>query len=93
MGYVTYNLKDLSFTDAQKIVDGTAQEYANQVKADLNKDFYITKSMAHTFARYQEIDFDKRIEYFNSILKEVIIKNPDFLSTWVNWDLSTVVVS
>ncbi len=90
IGYVSIKSKKMALDDAIHIADSYANQYANYTKANINVDMDVARTMAHTFLGYKDIPVDERVEIYNNILKNITIKNENFLSVWVNWELCAI---
>jgi len=90
LGYVSLKLNSIANKNAEELTRTYAREYANYVKADLNVDMNMTRALAHISKSFRKYPQDKFVEYMNENLKHLIIENPNFLSTWYNWELSAI---
>jgi CheY-like chemotaxis protein/signal transduction histidine kinase/HAMP domain-containing protein len=89
-GYIISNTNKNAIEDAQKFVNSTAQEHANSVKATLDNDIAICRSMVSAFSGYKNISSDDRMVIYNHILKDILISNPQFVSTWTSWEIKAL---
>ncbi|MEA3317953.1 MAG: HAMP domain-containing protein, partial [Bacteroidota bacterium] len=87
LGYVSFKLDKITFSDAQKIADSYAGEYANITKADLNIDIDMARATAQAMQDYKKIDRKDRKRIYTGIIKNQIKENSNFLSTWITWDM------
>jgi len=90
LGYVSLKLNSIANKNAEELTKTYAREYANYVKADLNVDMNMTRALANISKGFRIYPQDKFVEYMNENLKHLIIENPNFLSTWYNWELSAI---
>jgi methyl-accepting chemotaxis protein len=90
VGYISYKLKTNALNDAKDKIDAIAKEYANSVKADLNVDMIMSRGIAQALETYYGQPLAQWKEQQNEILKNIIQKNPQFLSVWTNWELNYV---
>ncbi len=90
VGYITYKLKTNALNDAKDKIDAIARENANSVKADLDIDMIMSRALAQALETYQDEPFDEWKDQQNEILKNIIRKNPEFVSVWSNWELSSI---
>ena len=88
--FIVTNTNKIADEDAQKYVNSTAQQYANQVKAKLDNDFATCRTMAYAFSGYKALDKKQRNSIYNQILKEVLVNNPQFISIWTSWELRAI---
>ncbi|MEA2106755.1 MAG: GAF domain-containing protein [Bacteroidota bacterium] len=90
LGYVSLKLNSISIDNAKELTDTYASEYANYVKADLNVDMNMARALAHVSMGYKNLDSQNRKEIHKEMLLHLIEENPNFLSTWYNWELSAL---
>ncbi|MEE4197330.1 MAG: GAF domain-containing protein [Bacteroidales bacterium] len=90
LGYVSLKLNNIAFNNAKELTDTYAREYANYVKADLNVDMNMTRALAQVSKGYKNLDPQNRKEIQKEMLLHLIKDNPNFLSTWYNWELSAI---
>jgi len=90
LGYVSLKLNSISIDNAKELTDTYASEYANYVKADLNVDMNMARALADVSKGYKNLDPQNRKEIHKEMLLHLIEENPNFLSTWYNWELSAL---
>ncbi len=90
LGYVSLRLKNIAFDNAKELTNTYAKEYANYVKADLNVDMNMTRALAQVSKIYKNLPPDQMKDILNEMIDHLIKENPDFLSTWYNWELSAI---
>jgi len=90
LGYVSLKLNTIALDNAKELTDTYAREYANDVKADLSVDMNIARALAQVSKGYKNIDPEDRKEIHKEMLLHLIEENPNFLSTWYNWELSAL---
>ncbi len=90
LGYIVINTNENAIEDAHKFVIATAQQHANEVKAILDNDIATCRSMASAFSGYKDIDAENRYDIYNTIMKDILIHHPQFLSIWTSWELSAI---
>ncbi len=88
IGFVGYNYQNMAIENAKKLADSHARQSANTAIASLNLDLGAVRGIASTFSRFPELGIVERNDFYKDILRQVLIDNTDFLSTWVSWDLS-----
>ncbi|MDA3779799.1 MAG: hypothetical protein PF487_06225 [Bacteroidales bacterium] len=90
LGYVSLKLNEIALNDAHKLADSYAGEYANYTKANLNVDIDMARATAQAFQGYMNIKENDRNKIYKEILENLIKENPNFLSTWITWELGAV---
>ncbi len=90
LGYVSLKLNKIAFSDAQKIADLYAGKYANYTKSDLNVDIDMARATAQAIQGYENIKRNDRKEIYTEILENLIKENPNFLSSWITWEMNAL---
>ncbi len=90
ISYIVSKTNESAIEDAHKFVNATAQQYGNEVKATLDNDIAICRSMASAFSGYKQLNDDNRYNIYNHIMKDVLINHPQFLSIWTSWELNAI---
>ena len=90
LGYIVSNTNKNAIEDAHKYVVATSQQYANAVKATLDNDIAICRSLANAFSGYKDISSKQRYNIYNQIMKNTLINNPQFKSIWTSWELNAI---
>ena len=88
IGYISINLKRIAVNDSKQLADSYAKQYSNYTSQNLNSDFDITRTIAHVYLGYKDIEDSLRKNIYIEILKNVAEQNPQFLSVWANWEIS-----
>ena len=90
LGYVGLKLNNIAFDNAKELTNTYAREYANYTKADLSVDMNMTRALAQVSMGYKNLPPDQMNDILNEMLEHLIKENPNFLSTWYNWELSAI---
>ncbi|MCB2196034.1 MAG: GAF domain-containing protein [Bacteroidetes bacterium] len=90
LGYVSLKLNSIAFDNAKELTTTYAREYANYTKADLSVDMNMTRALAHVSKIYKNLPPDQMKTVLNEMIEHLIEENPNFLSTWYNWELSAI---
>lgn len=90
LGYISFNLNNIAFENAKELTNTYAREYANYTKADLSVDMNMTRALAQVSKIYKNLPPDQMKPILNEMLVHLIEENPNFLSTWYNWELSAI---
>ena len=90
LGYVGLKLNNIAFDNAKELTNTYAREYANYTKADLSVDMNMTRALANVSKVYSSLPPDQMKDILKEMLEHLIIENPNFLSTWYNWELSAI---
>ncbi len=89
IGYVSVLFKNKALDNALEVADSHAREYANIVKADLNVDMDIARTIAYSILGYKNIPHEMRRPIYRDILKNIFIQNPGYLAVWTSFELKT----
>lgn len=90
LGYVSLKLNNIAFDNAKELTTTYAREYANYTKADLSVDMNMTRALAHVSKIYKNLPPNQMKPILIEMIKHLIDENPNFLSTWYNWELSAI---
>ena len=90
LGYVGLKLNNIAFDNAKELTNTYAREYANYTKADLSVDMNMTRALANIAMGYKNMPQDEMEDILNEMIFHLIEENPNFLSTWFNWELSAI---
>jgi methyl-accepting chemotaxis protein len=90
VGYISLKLKSNALEDARDKIDAMAGRYAYYTKSELNVDMDMSRTLAQTLETYQDKPMDEWEGQQKEILKNLIGKNPNFLSVWAIWELKDV---
>ena len=90
LGYVSMKLNNIAFDNAKELTNTYASEYANYTKADLSVDMNMTRALANIAMGHQNLPQEQMKDIFNEMLEHLIEENPNFLSTWFNWELNAI---
>jgi methyl-accepting chemotaxis protein len=88
--YIASTMRLKLLNEVKQLVASESQRYANQVMAELNTDFDLSKGMSYSLWSFRHADPQTRTELFNDIMYQYIEKNPHFFSTWVSWEIRAV---
>ncbi len=90
LGYIALRISNISLTNAKDLANTYAREYANYTKADLSTDMNMTRALANIALGYKNLPQDQMEDILNEMIFHLIEENPNFLSTWFNWELSAI---
>jgi len=90
IGYISYQLKEISYADSLEIVKGTTRENRNKISEELNVMMQSARTMRNIFGNYQKFEPGQRDVFFGQILRSNLEKNPNFLSLGVYWELKAL---
>jgi len=90
IGYISYRLQKIAYSDSIEIVKGSTREYRNKISEDLNVMMESARTMRNVFTTHKKYEPAQRDAFFENILYSNLEKNPDFLSVGLYWELKTI---
>lgn len=87
IGYVSISARNRALKDARTIADISVRELANDVKAQLNSDLAIVRTLGHVFEGYPNISVEVRTPIYEDILRNVFINSENYLAVWSSWEM------
>ena len=90
IGYISYNLRDIAYSDSVEIVKGSTREYRNKISEELNVMMESARTMRNVFATHNKYSPVQRDAFFENILFSNLEKNPGFLSVGLYWEMKTL---
>ncbi len=88
--FIILGIRDKVFKDAEKLIQAHAREYANLVTAELNYDFDITQGLGWAAQSFENVPDTMFFDYYEEMLYDFVIRNPNFYSTWISWELNAL---
>lgn len=90
VGYITFKSRQIALTEARKVANKNAHEYANLIKAELSADFNITKTLAQAGQAYHNLPWEEWNAIFLQQQLHVINENPHYLAVATSWELNHI---
>lgn len=91
IAYITIASRNIALDYSKRVTQKITKEYANKISSELNIDVGICRSLASMFENYYKIeDIDFRNNLYNELLSKTIEENPQYVSVWLNWELSAI---
>jgi len=87
---VSVRMQQLAYDDAKNITDAYAREYANAIKAELNTDMGVVRSISQAFIGFEKLKAAERMKLYLDQLKNLLRENPEYLAVWTSWELSAL---
>ncbi len=85
LGYISYQLRSHASTAAEQLAITYAGQKANQIKAVLDEDMAIARSMANAMASYTLLDKSVRDDLREALLVKTLEDNPKYNATYMSW--------
>ena len=90
VGYISFNSRKIALKDAKEITDRHVYEAAKDIKAKLDADLTLVKTLADAFHTYKTMPNEQWQELFSNMYNEVFKNNPHIYSLWDSWELSAI---
>ncbi|MGD9993207.1 MAG: cache domain-containing protein [Salinivirgaceae bacterium] len=90
LGYIISHSQQQSLADARQIADETASKYAGIIKQTINKDFDQARGVTYAFESMFSVSDSLKPVFFDSFLKNTFDDNPQYISFWLNAELSHI---
>lgn len=90
MLYLSINVKKNTIEDSKIIVDNYTAKKALVLKNKFNEVLAITRTLANVFTENIDKEVDKINPSSKKILKNTLKNNPNFISVWLNWEISAI---
>ena len=87
VGYISYNLREGSISEAKKLADSFAQQKANEIKAIFDENMAVARSMADVVKEYTTMKNPLRDELRKNLMVNVLKKYPKYDAVWMSWQL------
>ena len=85
LGYISIQLRANAIVEAKQLAVTYANQKANEIKAVLDEDMAIARSMADAIESYIQLEKPTRDFLRESLLKNVLEDNPKYDATWMSW--------
>ncbi len=81
-----FSSRTIAQRQAQAILEGSAQSYANQVKASMEVAMDAARTLAQVMQGFEELPAGQRRDVYNNMMKSLLEANPSFLGIWTAWE-------
>ena len=88
--YLSINVKKNALNNSKAIVDSYTREKAAILKGRFNEVIAITRTLANVFADNVDKDIEQVNPQTKKFLRNTLKNNPDFVSVWLDWELSAI---
>jgi len=88
--YLSNQFRELTIENSKKIADLYASQAANTTETMLEQDLSTVKALKNSFLGYTQYDATTRENFYNQILKNLLLNNKEYLSVWMSWELSEI---
>lgn len=90
IGYISYRLKEIAYSDSVEIVKGSTRENRNKISEELNVMMESARTMRNVFSTYDKYTPAQRDAFFDNVLYSNLEKNPNFLTIGLYWEIKTL---
>jgi len=88
--YITNQTTEIAERFAYNQADILAERYANSVDLVLERAMDECRTLASVLEGYENLDENKRREFYSEILKKILEQNNDYLAVWTEWEKNTI---
>jgi len=90
IGYISFRLNQIAYSNAIEIVKGSAREYQTKISEDLTVMMESARTISNAFNSYPSLKPEIRDDVYDSILRKNLEQNPTYLSVGVYWELKAL---
>lgn len=90
VGYISLNARKIAYNDATELTNTHVQEAAKQIKAQLDADMMVVKTLTDAFYLYKEFPKDEWQDLVHKIYFNVFKNNPHIYGLWDSWELGFI---
>ena len=90
LGFISYNLRKSAIGEAKKLADSYAQEKANEVKAIIDEDLAVARTMANAIEGISSLPEEDRQQQRKEFLDKVLRTYPKYDATWMSTELKFI---
>nr|NQU89111.1 hypothetical protein [Bacteroidota bacterium] len=90
LGFISIKSRNTAYNDAIKLTDRYVSESAKEVKAVLDVDMSLVKTLSNAFLVFKKLPDEQWQDLFLEMYKNVLTKNPHIYNLWDSWELSAI---
>ncbi|MDA3954576.1 MAG: GAF domain-containing protein [Bacteroidales bacterium] len=90
VGYISLNARKMAYNDATEVANRYVHETANDIKAKLDADLTLVKTLSNAFHTYKYLPKEQWQDLFSKMYYEVFKSNPQIYSLWDSWELNAI---
>ncbi len=87
VSYIAIKSRDFTLENTKRLTDSYSREYAYLIKAELDVDLDVARTLAHSFLGQEAIPPELRKQVYNEMLIKVYENHFNYLAVWANWEL------
>ncbi len=90
LGYISINARKMAYNDAIIVTDKYVGEVAKDIKAQLDADMSVVKTLSNAYLVYESMPNPEWKHLFEQMYIKVFSKNPHFYALWDSWELKVI---
>lgn len=90
LGYIGFSLKEKAVSEAKLLADTYASAKAKEIKASLNEDLAIARTIGDALEKFAYASKEKRDEIRSELMSSALIANPEYAAIFMSWELSAI---
>lgn len=85
-----YKFRSTALENAKQLINTRVEESAAKIESELSYHLGVVHGIADFFQEFDNIEPQKRNELFNSVLKNTLEKNKNYIGVWDSWQLEYI---
>lgn len=90
ISYINYEYWNSSHKNIRIIADLYTKQSSIAAQSILQSDLKTVETLNNILKSYSNFDIQTRTKFYNQMLKDVLENNPQFLATWISWEIKTI---
>lgn len=90
ISYINYEYWNSSQKNIEIIADLYTKQSSVSAQSILQSDLKTVETLNNILRSYSSFDLKSRTKFYNQMLKDVLENNPQFLATWISWEIKTI---
>ena len=90
IGFISINARENAFENAKEITNLHVKKTAAEIKASLDADLVVVKTLSEAFQVYKNLPTVEWKEIFSDMYLEIFKNNPHIYSLWDSWELNAI---
>ncbi len=90
LSVVSYNFRTEAIESAKSLTDAHAREAANLIKAKLENNLFITRTIAQSLMGFRSFTRDQQDSIYLGMYLHILEANPEFISVATSWELQAI---
>ena len=90
LGYISFQFRASAIKEAKGLVSTYTYKMSNEVKAHMNEDLAVARTMAATLVQYKNEPAEVRKELQSAMMRGIMKRYPEYEALWLSWELSAI---